>query len=24
MKNVWVFIALSLFLSACTFTTDEG
>ena len=24
MKNVWVFIALSLCLSACTFTTDEG
>ena len=24
MKNVWVFIALSLCLGACTFTTDEG
>ena len=24
MKNVWVFIALSLCLSACTFTTDKG
>ena len=23
MKNVWVFIAVSLCLSACTFTTDE-
>ena len=24
MKNGWVFIALSLCLGACTFTTDEG
>lgn len=24
MKNGWVFVALSLCLSACTFTTDEG
>jgi hypothetical protein len=24
LKNVWVFIALSLCLTACTFTTDEG
>ena len=24
MENGWVFVALSLCLSACTFTTDEG